>query len=314
MNEEIVVDIHTHYYPKSLTNKLIELNMLQILGDKVILKWSNRKSLASLSLLDIESKLKELNRLNVHIYSVISIPNPWTYFMKKEEEVKIVRECNNELSYITSKYPEHLGAFATLPLNDPEASIEEAERAIKDLGLQGFVIGTGINGKIIADDVYTELLKYLEKLGKPIFIHPGTLIVSDNEDVMSVIVSFPFETTYAILKLIQKGYKLKIIAPHGGGFIPYQLGRINLLKDVFALMNFRPQDIILDQVYFDTVLYREEELNFLVSSVGLDRVLFGTDHPFSVSVPQLFLSLAKRFGKKILSENAIKLLGLKIPP
>ncbi|WP_373469051.1 amidohydrolase family protein [Acidianus infernus] len=113
------------------------------------------------------------------MYSVLSVPNPWTYFINdKKEEVEVAKECNNELASIMEKFPETFRAFATLPLSDVESSIEEAERAVKELGLLGFVIGTGIKGKTIADKEFHELVKFLEKLGKPIFIHPGTLLVT----------------------------------------------------------------------------------------------------------------------------------------
>lgn len=303
------IDLHSHYYPKPLVKKLMDYGILHVSEERVILTWSGRRSEARKSVINIEEKKREVEFFN--IYSVLSVPNPWTYFINdKKEEVEVAKECNNELASIMEKFPETFGAFATLPLNDVESSIEEAERAVKELGLLGFVIGTGIKGKTIADEEFYELVKFLEKLGRPIFIHPGTLFVSDFEDVISVIASFPFETTFVLLKIMEKGYNLKIIVPHGGGFIPYQLGRINLLKDVFNITKFRPEDYILSQLYFDSVLYREEEINFLINTVGIDRVVFGTDHPFTVSNIKKSLSFTKKYGRKILIDNALRLLNL----
>jgi len=303
------IDLHSHYYPKPLVKKLMDYGILRVNEERVILTWSGRRSEARKSIINIEEKKREVEFFN--IYSVLSVPNPWTYFISdKKEEVEVAKECNNELASIMEKFPETFGAFATLPLSDVETSIEEAERAVKELGLLGFVIGTGIKGKTIADEGFYELVKFLEKLGKPIFIHPGTLFVSDFEDVISVIASFPFETTFVLLKIMEKGYNLKIIVPHGGGFIPYQLGRINLLKDVFNITKFRPEDYILSQLYFDSVLYREEEINFLINTIGIDRVVFGTDHPFTVSDIKKFLLFTEKYGRKILIDNALRLINL----
>lgn len=71
------------------------------------------------------------------------------------------------------------------------------------------------------------------------------------------------------------------------------MGRINLLKDVFNITKFRPEDYIRSQLYFDSVLYREEEINFLINTVDIDRVVFGIDHPFTVSDIKNFYYLLK---------------------
>ncbi|BCU71661.1 amidohydrolase family protein [Stygiolobus caldivivus] len=306
---KLAIDLHSHYYPRPLAKKLIESGVLNVKDEKIILTWNGRRSEATRSIIDIEDKKKELDKFQ--IYAVLSVPNPWTYFISDaREEVKIAKECNDELAFLSRKFPDTFGALATLPLGDIQGSIEEAERAVKELGLLGFIIGTGIKGKTIADEDFYELVKFLEKLGKPIFIHPGTLFISNFEDVISVIASFPFETTYVLLKIIQKGYNLKIIVPHGGGFIPYQLGRINLLKEVFNITEFKPEDYILNHLYFDSVLYKDSEVNFLVNTVGLDKVVFGTDHPFTVSQIEKSLSFMKKYGKRVLIDNAIQLLGL----
>jgi len=315
---DIIVDVHSHFYPKAFAQKLQEIGTLNLQGNTAILTWEGRKSAAGIGIVNIEAKLKEIKRMDNHVYSILSVPNPWTYFIRdKKEEIEIAKKCNEEISSIMRSYPSYFGGFATLPLNDIEASMEEAERAIKELNLQGFVIGTGINSSTIADDKYKELLDLISRLGKPILLHPGTLKTEENEGVLSVIASFPFETTYVILKMIKNWRDgIKIIAPHGGGFIPYQLGRVNLLKEIFNYTEDKPWNIIKKGVYFDSVLYREEELSFLVESVGKERVLFGTDHPFTVSNPSLMMNNVNKMDREIqdyiMFKNALEIIKIHL--
>jgi len=142
----------------------------------------------------------------------------------------VVRKANDELSEIVRKNEGLFGGLAMLPTSDVEASAEEAERAIKELNLHGFVVGTGMANRMLEDGRMGELLKVVEKLGRPIFLHPGTLPLDKvlNEGPAAVGVSFVFETTYVLVRMALQGllrdYDVKVICPHGGGFHPLSAG------------------------------------------------------------------------------------------
>jgi predicted TIM-barrel fold metal-dependent hydrolase len=319
----LVVDVHSHFYPKIYLEALSKKGIIIVMQDKILLKWGNRGSNVDFRAIDINKKLEDLKKLPYKFYSLLSISAPWTYILPREEEIRVVRECNNELAQIVDKNKEYFGGLATLPLNDVNESINEAERAINDLGLQGFVIGTGIGNKTIADEEYKPLLKKISQLGKPIFLHPGTLPLDKvlNEGAVAIAVSFIFETSYVISKLALDGslreYNLKIIVPHGGGVIPYQLGRVDLAFEAYGMGKVKPSEDLLKYVYYDTVLYTKESLKFLYDIVGFEHVVFGTDHPFPVSKPLLFLKFIdeitpNELKSKVYNENARKLFKLNI--
>ncbi|WP_338603146.1 amidohydrolase family protein [Sulfolobus tengchongensis] len=252
----------------------------------------------------------------------MSLSAPWTYVLPKEEEIIIARQVNDEIAKIVNKYPENFGGLATLPLNDVDASIIEAERAIKDLGLHGFIIGTGIGDKTIANKEYIPLLKKISQLGKPILIHPGTmpLDVILNEGVEAIVTSFIFETSYVVAKLalerILRDYNLTVIMPHGGGFIPYQIGRLDVGYSSYNMSKIKPSDDLKEFVYYDTVIYTKESLELLYKVVGEDHILFGTDHPFPISKQELFLNLIEEVFKdnnvkeKIFNKNSKRIFKL----
>ncbi|QGA68977.1 amidohydrolase family protein [Sulfolobus sp. E11-6] len=314
-----IIDIHSHFYPKVYIDALNRKGLVRYEENKIVITWGRRVSPADSRLLDIEKKLQDIKRLRREVFSLLSLSAPWTYILPKEDEIIVARQVNEEVAKIVSKYPEYFGGLATLPLNDVNASIEEAERAVKELGLNGFIIGTGIGNKTIADDEYRPLLKKISQLGKPIFIHPGTLPLDRvlDEGVEAILTSFIFETTYVITKLALKGilrdYGVAIIVPHGGGFIPYQLGRIELGYESYNLGKLNPSKDLKEFVYYDTVIYTKESLELLIKVIGEDHIVFGTDHPFPVAKPELFLQLIDEVVKnnnikeKILMYNANKI-------
>ncbi|AOL17443.1 hypothetical protein BFU36_12785 [Sulfolobus sp. A20] len=318
--DTVVVDVHSHFYPKTYVETLSKKGIITINGDKVMFKWgSNRSAFMDISGINLEKKIQYLKKLPYKFYSLLSISAPWTYTLKGKEEVRLVKECNNEYQKIVEKYGEYFGGLATLPMSDVNEAIEEADRAISDLGLHGFVIGTGVSedGKTIADEEYKPLLERISKLDRPVFLHPGTLPLDKilKEELMAPIVSFPFETTYTITRLAisnkLREYNLKIVIPHGGGFVPYQIGRIDLLSNDQVTI----KKDLLKYVYYDTIMYTRDSLDFLYKTVGSDHIVFGTDHPFFVSRPLDFLKYIEDTiteKEKVFYENAKKLFNLKI--
>ncbi|AOL17511.1 hypothetical protein BFU36_13200 [Sulfolobus sp. A20] len=309
----MIIDVHSHIYPKVYMDYLSKKNVLTPNGIIV----NNRVYVVNDLLLNLEDKIRDFkNKVKGEDVTIfLSIPPPWTYFLPKDEEVKLTKSCNDELVKIVND--KELRGLATLPLNDVDEAIGEAERAIKELNLDGFILGTGVGNKSIANDEFKPLLSKISSLNKPIFIHPGTLNLGINEGALSTIVSYPFETTFVMSELAISGsleeYNLKIIIPHGGGFIPYQLGRIDMLYES-KRSKFKPSEYLLKSVYYDTVMYDNREFELLVERVGTEKVVFGTDHPFPISKPELFIkivgSLTKEERDKILYENAKKLFSL----
>ncbi|BBL47286.1 MULTISPECIES: amidohydrolase family protein [Metallosphaera] len=320
---QLVIDVHSHFYPKSYVEALNRRGFLRNVDSRLMISWGKRSSPVTTALTDINQKIENLKKLPYSFYSILSMSAPWTYILPKEEEVKVVKESNDQLAEIVRKYPDNFGGLATLPLNDIEASINEAERAIRDLGLHGFVVGTGVGDKTIADPEFKPVFKKISELSVPVFIHPGTMPLDRvlNEGAFAIFTSFVFETTYVATKLsldgVLKEYGLKIIIPHGGGFIPYQLARFDMAHEVYKLGVTNPSGDLKKNVYYDTVVYSRETLEFLEKIMGIDKVVYGTDHPFPVSFPDLFLKLIQEVNpkdedrEKILTKNAKELFKLK---
>ena len=219
-------------------------------------------------------------------------PNPITYFyhQSKQSAIEFNKKQNDEIAAVCSTHSQLVGA-ASLPLQDPQASCEELNRAVGTLGLVCSYIGTDVNGLALSDPRFEELWSEHERLGVPVVIHPGPRGSYQKPDAffdkweLDVIYGFAIDEGLAVSHLLFAGVldrhpNLHVHIAHGGGFAPYQKGRL------MAALDKRPfgKDLLhrsfadqWAQLSFDTAVHRSDALQFLVDTEGIDRVLLGSN-------------------------------------
>jgi len=275
---------------------------------------------------------------------VITVASPPCYSIAPVPvAIELSKIANDELAELVHKYPERFAAgIATLPMNDPDAAVIEAERAIKDLRLRGVEIYTDINGKPIDSPEFMPLYEKMSEFGRPVFIHPRKLqsIPDYEEESFSKYrlwtkLGWPYATGLSVCRLVYSGVLerfpgLKIVTHHCGGIIPYLVGRLDWADDVNE-MQMGQRDIDLKEhslayfrrVYYDTAVGgNTAALQCARSVMGLDQMVFGTDAPFDNQYGRRLIRQAieavERMGlsdedkKKIYQDNAIKLLRLPL--
>jgi aminocarboxymuconate-semialdehyde decarboxylase len=219
-------------------------------------------------------------------------PNPITYFYHQpaKEAVPFNLAHNDEIARICTAHPSLVGA-AALPLQDIDASLKELHRAVSQLGMVCSYIGTDVNGLPLSHPSFEELWSEHELLGIPVVIHPaprGSFQIAgpffDKWD-LDVIYGFAMDEGLAVAHLLFGGVldrhpNLHVHVAHGGGFAPYQKGRLA------AAIEKRPWgkgllsrtfDEQWDQLSWDTAVHRFDALQFLVDTEGPDRVLLGSN-------------------------------------
>ncbi len=219
-------------------------------------------------------------------------PNPITYFYHQpaKDAVPFNLAHNDEVARICAEHPTLIGA-AALPLQDVDASCRELHRAVKDLGMVCSYIGTDVAGLPLSDSRFEQLWTEHEKLGVPVVIHPaprGSFQPAgpffDKWD-LDVIYGFAMDEGLAVAHLLFGGVldrhpKLHVHVAHGGGFAPYQKGRLiaALEKRPWGKgLLQRPFDEQWKQLSWDTAVHRLDALQFLVDTEGVDRVLLGSN-------------------------------------
>lgn len=218
----------------------------------------------------------------------------------------LARLANDEMAELVQRHPDRfLGFAASLPMNDPDASVREADRAISDLGALGVQIFTNVNGLALDDPRFEPLFARLSELDRAIWVHPArTAKMPDypGEDRSKFelwwVFGWPYETAIFMSRLIFSGHldrypRLRILTHHGGGMVPHFAGRIGPGldqlgartpdEDLTALargMPRRPFDYY-KMFYGDTALFgAAHAVRCAIDFFGIDHILFGSDMPF----------------------------------
>jgi len=219
----------------------------------------------------------------------------------------------------------HAG-LATVPLQSPELAAEELRVAVTSLGLRGAMIDPNALGRPLADRSLDPFWKAAAELAAPVMLHPFLLEAVERfgRHYLHNLVGYPFETTLAAGSLILGGTldrfpDLDVVLVHGGGFLPYHVGRFDrghaVRPEVRADGAALPSSY-LRRFHYDTLVQFPPALAYLVALVGADRVLLGSDHPFWLGDPEPArvvreAGLSAAAQAAILGDNAVRIFHLK---
>ncbi len=284
----MIVDVHAHCYPMSYLKELKRIGEGDEGGIGIkIPEWSST-----------EERIEKMDALGIDI-QVLSLSAPNVYFQDDELSKALAQMTNDFISDVCKKYPERFLSFASVPLGNLRDAIDELNRAINELGMDGIVLGTNVNGRSLGEDQFLPFFEEMDKIGIPIALHPMRAIGEDlmpPEDVRLAIpsnVGFLFETTRTIAQMTFKGtferYKgLTFILPHSGGAIPFVYPRWEIsYRSRPASHPLRkipnPPGYYLKKHYYDIALsYYPSSLRCSIDLAGIDHILFGTDAPYTL--------------------------------
>jgi aminocarboxymuconate-semialdehyde decarboxylase len=241
---------------------------------------------------DIERRFKDMDAAEVDVHLLSAAPQTWLYGQEAAVGVTSSAIQNDEIARLAKEHPERFAGIATLPMQAPDKAADELRRAMRKLGLHGAMIGSNIGGKNLDDPSFEPLWAAAEELDAFMMIHPGNVAGADRlrSYYLGNLIGNPLDTTIAGACLIFGGVlerhpKLNFIMSHGGGFIPYQGGRWvhgwEVRPEPKAHVKHSPAPY-LDRFLYDTILHAQAPLEFLISSVGANRVFLGSDYPYDM--------------------------------
>src|SRR5580692_3700713 len=225
---------------------------------------------------------------------VLSI-NPFWYDRDRDLAAQIVKIQNEKLAELCASKPDRFAAFASLTLQAPDLAVQELESAVKKQGLKGAAIGGGVDGVEFSDKKFDPVWAKAEELGVPLFIHPqGVAELSrrlSGNGWLTNTIGNPLGTTIALSHLIFEGTfdrypGLKVIAAHGGGFLPAYADRSDHAcmvgpKGCNPDIKLAKQPTeYLKQIYFDSLIYSPEAVRHLAAQVGAGQIVLGSDYPY----------------------------------
>ena len=286
--------------------------------------------------MDPAGRLKDMDLEGIE--SGMLFPSAGLYLPSVEEEpyaVALCRAYNNWLFDYCRTNPKRLLGVGVIPVQDVKAAVKETRRVVLDLGFKGvFIRPNPVKGRTLDDAYYDPLYATVEDLGVPLMIHEGSgaYLPTAGADrfagqwFFTHTVSHPFEQMLACLSLICKGVLEKfprlvvVFLESGAGWLPYWLWRMDEHRELLPFqvpwLKLKPSEYFRRQCYISCEP-DEDHLATTVRAVGENRILFASDYPHwdatFPGVARVILDhpdLSPEAKKKILGENAQKLLGL----
>jgi aminocarboxymuconate-semialdehyde decarboxylase len=289
-----VIDVHTHMF----TTQWLELlkqkgGMYNIQtrpdGQQEIFRGNTPVVLPQKGHFDWGLRIAHMDKAGIDV-SVVSLTCPNVYWGGEEVSVQAAREANDNVAAAQSQYPDRIRWFASLPWEYPERAVQELERSCAQ-GAVGVMVLANVAGKSLTDPMFAPIWAEIDRRALPVLVHPTDPPGVDAMDMtkfdLSWSVGFMFDTTLAITRMIFEGFfdqypNMKVIASHGGGTLPYLVGRFEKGDEVELAsrrqMKRKPTDY-LRHIYYDSITYDVRSLKYLIEIVGAEHVMFGTDWP-----------------------------------
>jgi aminocarboxymuconate-semialdehyde decarboxylase len=241
---------------------------------------------------DLDARVQRLDRLGIDLQVLATWADIAGYHLSPDRAAAWARLQNDTLADAVRRHPARFVALGTLPMQDVERSLSEMRYAVDTLGLRGFEICTNVEGRDLDDEQFRPFWKLACDLDVLIFLHPPVRQVGSERlgrYFLNNLVGNPVETTIAAIRLIFSGVvqdlPIKCLLAHGGGMLPYQIGRFDRGYTVVpgARANLRkPPSEFLGAFYYDTILFDDRALGHLFDVVPAERVMLGTDCPFEM--------------------------------
>lgn len=239
----------------------------------------------------LDARLADMDAMGMDVQVVSPSPNQYYYWADEALAREVVRVQNEHIAGLCARHPDRLQGLGTVALQHPAMAVEQLRHAVEVLGLKGVEISTSVEGREIADPQLEPIWAEAARLRCVVFIHPlGTWAFERlNRWYLTNVIGQPLETTVALSHLVFGGVldrhpHLRLLAAHGGGYLPFYLGRFEhawQVRPEARAMRHAPREY-LKRIWFDTVLYEPRAIRHLIDEVGLPQVVTGTDYPFDM--------------------------------
>ncbi|WP_326674375.1 amidohydrolase family protein [Streptomyces sp. NBC_01257] len=239
------------------------------------------------------------------------------------------QRANDALAGIIATHPTRFGGLAALPLQDPEAAVREARRAMGDLGMAGFLVNGHTCGHYLDEPQFRKVWAALEELGAALYLHPTPApagdwgLLKDRPELVGPLYSWAAETAGHALRVVLGGVfddfpGARLILGHMGEFLPFHMSRLDVQIDNIVTrvaLKRKPSEYLRKNIAITTSGVMDDNmLRAAVGAVGIDNVLFAIDYPFEKSAQAVgFLrhaSLPSAQIQKIAHRNAERILRL----
>lgn len=325
-----VVDVHAHVIPPALVSAMRSGSAPDgiAIDETGTAPWVVHRQGYRYPLLDafhdVSARLAQMDADGTDLALLSVAPPLFLYWTGVDGAAAAARTINDAIADMVAAAPTRFAGLTTLPMQDPGAAVAELQRSVSELGLKGAQIGPHIDGTPLDDESLRPVLRAAADLGVPLVLHPYYVGSSPGMDdfYLTNLQGNPWQTALSASRLIFSGTMdalpgLDLVLVHGGGHLPYQVGRLDHGYRVRpeAKQPAHPPSEYLRRFHYDSLTHSPTATRWLVEQVGSDRVLFGTDIPFDMAGGTFAEQLAGFTGsdvelQAVASGNADRLFAL----
>src|SRR4030095_13006291 len=232
------LDLHTHYYPESFFQKIRETPS-EFSFDKdptgqTIIKYRGARFFGvTPPMTDVNKRIEDMDRVGIDV-EVVSLSTPNVFFADAKGQPEVAKMMNDAYAELATKHPKRFKGLASIPMDAPDAALDELHRAIDTLKLNGVILLSNIGGKPLTSPEYRQFFEEANRMKLCIFLHPMIPANSDafREYVLGPIIGFPFDTSLAVARMCYDGMfadfpDIRWIIGHLGGAVPYLMERMD---------------------------------------------------------------------------------------
>jgi aminocarboxymuconate-semialdehyde decarboxylase len=242
---------------------------------------------------DYELRLEAMDAAGVDI-AIVTLTSPNVYWGSPKVSLQAAKLINDDMAAQQRRYPQRIRFMCSLPWQHPKLAVAELKRAHDELGTVGVMVMANIDGVSLTDKSFSSIWREIDRRELPVLVHPSAPPGTKHLDVMKynliASVGFMFDTSLAVARMIFDGFfdrypKLKLIAGHGGGTLPYIAGRLDICHANMPAARTRISALpstYLKRIYYDSVVFLQESLELAVKVGGASQVLYGSDYPHNI--------------------------------
>lgn len=273
------IDVHAHFLPERYRETALAHGVDHPDGMPALPHWDVGDAVAMMDDVGIAA-------------AVLSLSSPGVAFLENTaEQAQLCRMVNDDGAAAVDKYPDRLGFVASLPLPDIDASLAELDYAIDDLRADGVGLHTHYDGIYLGDARLDPVMAALEARAAVVTIHPVSPCGWEGVTFgrPRPVVEFLFDTTRAVVNLALSGtlYRfpaIRWVVPHSGAALSVLADRVDRIYPAIKPPEAPDVDVLaaLRRLHFDLAgVPLPRSLAALVQLVDTDRIVYGSDYPFT---------------------------------
>jgi aminocarboxymuconate-semialdehyde decarboxylase len=287
-----IVDLHVHYYTDSYLQAVESAPSTTVYrrehDGRFVCSWHSGVALTvPQPHPGVEQRLELMDQSGIQT-QVLSIPSPSTYFLDPPAADTLSRRVNEELAELCRQHTGRFEALAALPMHDTDRAFSVLDHALGDLEMAGVMILTNVDGVPLDDERFEPFWAAADERALLVYVHPTVPAAEHLDDfALAIGVGFLGDTNLALARLAYSGVferhpRVRWVFSHLGGTLPFMLPRLDNYHRQFPECREKaprtPTEYIKG-LTFDTASSHRPAIKCAVDTLGLDRLVFGSDYP-----------------------------------